>query len=266
LYRSQAVASPPEVTVVRTVPGKIALPVRRPVVKTSFVVGLVLGAASLLVGGLLVAFIWSLRPPQVAAAVPAAVATQPTAQPPATPVGVPTVAAVTSNAAPADGASTAESLEKPRDPFEEKVSLLRDAEERLTQLRAQYAELRELMFVGTLEEMAPPEFKQCVKEVARSGPHDLIVENLKKKVEEQDRRLAAKDPPGNDNGRSVRKGRFLLMVDIFHLQSKKPGSDVSRQIDTAIEGMNVTTELHEQERLIEPLRREVQALKARGGK
>jgi hypothetical protein len=244
--------------------GKIALPTGRSGLKSSVRVAIVLVAAALmcvvLLTATITAFLLRTKPPAVVSEAPAAPTRLAPTNPPV--VKPPPATPVVAKAPDAGTEQGVAARPVQRDLLAEKESLLQDAEERLVQLRDSVAKGRKFLFIASLEQMAPDEFKGCVKEVADGATPEIVLDALKKKVEEKDRRRSGKDLNGDDKGRSLRTGKFLMTLDVLKSQLRDPNSEVSQYIDKTVKDLNMSKDLREQERLIEPLRQEVAALKA----
>jgi|HubBroStandDraft_6_1064221.scaffolds.fasta_scaffold14229_2 hypothetical protein len=151
-----------------------------------------------------------------------------------------------------------------RGPAEEKAALLRAAEQRLLALKDTYRRAKRQLLIQSLEHFAPPEFDACIPDFIDGKPVADKIESVMAKAAEADRNLSADKQRDKLEERTQRKEQFLRMLKAFREQIDDPNSEVSRTVANGLESFNTTKQLREQERLIVPLRQEVQALQSTG--
>jgi hypothetical protein len=143
----------------------------------------------------------------------------------------------------------------------EKESLLQDAEQRLVELRDTNRRARRLILVQLLQHIAAPEFADCIPDFVDGKPVAAQIESVMQKAAEADRNLSPSERQDKLEERTGRKERFLILLKSFRHEIDDPNSELSLKLKEGIETLDTTKQLREQERLIEPLRQEVKALK-----
>jgi hypothetical protein len=135
---------------------------------------------------------------------------------------------------------------------------LQEAEDKLAALSDTYTRERERLVMMALEKRSPPELHPSLRDTLSGKPDDVVIENEQRRYDLEDRGLSLEARLEKSKARTAKTEHNLEVMHEFDRQRNDPQSEVSREINSALESLESTKELGKQRELVARLRREAE--------